>query len=42
MMEIKKQIIEDHGIGLYIDKEFKKTIEDNDEFNERNNPTFID
>ena len=24
------------------DKEFKKTIEDNDEFNERNNPTFID
>ncbi len=24
------------------DKEFKKTIEDNDEFNERNNPIFID
>ena len=24
--DIKKQIIEDHGIGLYIDKEFKKTI----------------
>lgn len=24
--EIKKQIIEDHGIGLFISKEFKKTI----------------
>ncbi len=24
--EIKKQIIEDHGIGLFINKEFKKTI----------------
>ena len=24
------------------DKEFKKIIDNNDEFNERNNPTFID
>ena len=39
---LNEEAEEEICFDLADDKEFKKTIEDNDEFNERNNPTFID
>ena len=39
---LNEEAEEEICFDLADDKEFKKTIEDNDEFNERNNPIFID